>query len=458
MSSNVSTLEPINLSIVLGNTPVDQKSFNLPIIFGIKQPTYFLDVLKDAAGLIWKAVTAGVVYIAVEYVVSGNSTSLSVTVSGSGTQADPSIITVNVATDASGNATSTANEIKLAAEAAAGVAGTTPIVTVDLALDPGDGVVSAFAQASLDYERYMEITGADDLLGLGFIATDDEYLAASALFSQNPSPATCAVYLLTAWANLQTEIAALRDTGKDAFYKVIGTTRDKAEMQSLSDYLATIGKQYFGCTDDITVLTNRNQQREYFLLHKDPTNFPEARWVGAAAARQIGSFNYAYLLLNGVINSGFSNSDSSSILSDKGNLIMRYGGKDVTYPGISTAGVYADVVANRDLLEARLQEAIASTFINNDIIPYTTEGFDVMEAAMRQVFDNLAAMKIVAPVLTSDDKTRSDLGKYQYILTFPQSVDVIPDNDRNNRKLPLVTFSARLSGAINTMDVSGVLT
>ncbi|MCE9500563.1 MAG: hypothetical protein K8R21_08705, partial [Leptospira sp.] len=154
---NVSKIDPIRITIQLKNTPIAQKSFNLPIIFGVTAPTYFLQVLSSTAGLIWKAALTGVRYIEVKYVVSGNNTSLSVTRSGTGISGDPYIITVNIATNGSGAATSTAHAVKLAAEAVANVAGGSKIVDIAEVVSGGEGVVSAFTQAPLTYERYMEI-------------------------------------------------------------------------------------------------------------------------------------------------------------------------------------------------------------------------------------------------------------------------------------------------------------
>ncbi|WP_235596481.1 BON domain-containing protein, partial [Leptospira weilii] len=227
-------------------------------------------------------------------------------------------ITVNVATNGTGVATSAAHQIKLAAEAVSNIAGVTKIVDVIEVANAGSGVVSAFTQTALGYERYMEITSADDLLELGFLSTDKEYIQATKIFRQTPRPKTVAVYLLTAWANAAAEIAALRNTGKDAWFKTIATTHIKSEICALGDYLASIEKMYFACTDDLTTLVGRNSIWEYITLHKNPDSFPEAAWVGNTAPRRVGSYNYAYLPLDGVENSGYTDSQTSSIFSDKG--------------------------------------------------------------------------------------------------------------------------------------------
>ncbi|TGM00535.1 DUF3383 family protein [Leptospira barantonii] len=457
-AQTVSKIEPISINLFLRNTPVSQMGFGLPLILGVKAPTYSLQVSSGPSGLIWKSVTSGNVFIQVKYVVAGNNTALSVVRSGTGTENDPYVVSVNVATDAGGVATSTAHQIKLAAEAVSNIAGATKIVDVIETASAGSGIVFAFAQAPLAFERYMEISSADDLLGMGFVSSDKEYLQATKIFRQTPRPKTVAVFLLTSWANAAVEIAALRNSGKDAWFKTTATTHTKSEIQALGDYLASIEKMFFACTDDVTVLTGRNSIWEYFTIHKNPDSFPEAAWVGNSAPRRVGSYNYAYLPLDGVENSGYTNSQTSSIFADGGNLIVDFGGKQVPYPGVSTGNVYADVVENRSWLKARLKENITSLFLNSDVVPYTIQGIQMIEARMREVFSQAGVQGIIAPVENESDKTRSDLGDYQYKIHLPETIDEIPTNDRNNRILPNITFSCRLRGAINEVDIDGELT
>lgn len=86
--------------------------------------------------------------IRIRYVVSGTGTSLSVDVVGTD-------ITVNVATDGSGNPTSTAADIKTALEADPSAA-----ALIDIANDAGNdgsGVVAAFAYANLSGGAWGEV-------------------------------------------------------------------------------------------------------------------------------------------------------------------------------------------------------------------------------------------------------------------------------------------------------------
>lgn len=448
-----SKIEPIKVNIQLGNTPVAQTTFDLALLLGVKAPNYFANILTGESGLKLTAKSAGVTFINVRYLVAGNNTALSVTRSGAGTSNDPYIITVNIATSAGGAPTSTASQVKTAIE---GSADANAIIEVALLGQAGSGVVVAVSTTTLSYERYMEISSADDLLELGFVNTDLEYKKAQAFFAQNNAPSRLAVYLLTAWNQIETEIAALRNLGNDSWYKVFGTTNTKAEIITNSNYLASIKKRYVGLTSDITLLVGRNQERELLIFHSDPSNHPDARYLGDTVARPVGSYNPAYLRLAGVTNSGFSNSTTISIIDDKGNVIALFSGFQVFWPGITTGGAYDDVIDIRDWLQARLKEDVSSVFLNNPKIGYTPTSIALITTAMRDRFTSAGNSGMIATVETEEDLTRSDLGDFQYKIIVPD-FDSIPENDRDNRVFPPIKFKVRLQGAINSVDIEGEL-
>ncbi len=450
-----SIIEPIVVNISLANAAVAQTNFGLALLLDTKAPLYFANLLSGESGLNWKAKAAGPVFINIVYVVSGNNTALSVALTGLGTSESPYLITVNLATNGGGVATSTASAVKTAAEAVAEVAA---LVTIALIGTTGNVALVAVASTPLAYERYMEILGADDLLALGFLSSDAAYKKAQAFFEQDDAPGKLAVYLLTAWSAIETEIAALRNNGFNSWYKVFGTTNTKSEIILNSNYMASIRKRYVGLTSDITILAGRNQSREILILHSDPSNHTDARLLGATVALEPGTFNYAYLRLSGATNSAFTNSQVSSIIEDKGNLIVNFSGFQVFWKGMTTSGAWADIIDLKDWLETRLLEDVSALFLNNRKIGYTLTDVSKVESTMRTRLDSSAKAGKIAPVESDDDRTRSDMGAYQYKIDLPNSIAEIPANEINNRNFPEIKFSARLVGAINEMDIQGVFT
>lgn len=449
----VSTIEPIKVNIQLGNTPVAQTTFDLALLIGVKVPSFFANILSGESGLKFTAKTPGQVYINIVYTVSGQNTVLGANRTGNGTSTDPYVIDLRVGTNANSLPTSTASDIRIAAKAVIDI---DQIVDIEFLGTDGSGVVSAVEATPLAYERYIEISSADDLLELGFVDTDLEYKKAQAFFAQSSAPSRLAVFLLTAWKNVETEIAALRNRGKDTWYKVFGTTNAKADIIKNSNYFASIKKRYVGLTSDITILVGRNENRELLILHSDPSNHADARFLGETVARPVGSFNPAYLKLNGATNSGYTTSATNSILNDKGNIIALFSGFEVFWPGKTTGGAYDDVIDIRDWLQAGLKEDVSSVFLNNQKIGWTPSSLSLIVSAMRDRFTSAGQAGIIARVETEEDLTRSDLADFQYKLFVPD-FDSIPDNDRDNRKFPPIKFRARLQGAINTVDIEGEL-
>lgn len=449
----MSEIQPASINIFLNTLPVGQKGFGMPLVLDNKAVKYYSKILTVNSGLKWTSRTGGVVYVHVVYVVSGNNTVLAVARTGAGTSVSPYLITVTVGTDGAGLPTSTATQVKTAAEAVSNVAGVTGIVDISL-IGTGAGVVSAVAETTLSYERYLEITDAGDLLtGDGnILSSDDVYKACVAIFSQSPRPAKVSIYFVIDYANIATEIANLINSGKNAWYKVGTTSRSITNIHLVADTIGALEKQFFGCNDDIAVLSNRTLLREIYLMHKTPGSFPEFAWIGRTSPEQPGSITYAYKQLSGITESGYSKTETTGITASNGNVVADYKGVHVTYEGKTMSGQYIDILDARDYVKARLEEAIASMNINNAKIPFTQAGFRMYEKYMSEVLNEAGKIGIIAPVETEDDQTRSSQGKWQWKLTFPDTVSDVPTNDRANRKLS-ITGSLRVQGAIHTVDI-----
>lgn len=205
----MSEINNINISIALSTLPLAQKGFGLIMIAG--------DTIRQ-----------------VKYVVSGNNTPLAVTRTGSGTSSSPHIITVVVETNASGLPISTSAQIKTAAEAVSNVAGASKIVDVLLVQASGDGVVSEFLQTPLIDKNgsFVEVTDADQLLdpSIGYQANDPEYKMAGQVFAGETRAEKVVVFKISSFANLVTDIATLRNSGKDDWYWLLITSRVKADI------------------------------------------------------------------------------------------------------------------------------------------------------------------------------------------------------------------------------------
>lgn len=304
-------------------------------------------------------------------------------------------------------------------------------------------------------KAYVEIVEGAELVDAGYTTEDAEYKMAQAFFSQNPRPEKLAVYRRINTDSITEALTALI-LEHNNWYALLITERTKAALNEAGTWVGSNEKIFIGCTDDETALSGRNQIREAYLLHSDPTTYPDAAWLGSCITYTPGSITWAYKKANGVTDSGFNTTDTNAIITN-GNVFGTLAGVVVSYPGITTGQEFIDIITARDYVVARLHEELSRILIITPKIPYTLQGFALVESAVRSVLKDAGTKGIIATVDSDEDKTRSDEMVYQYKIYTPRSLDEIPANDRANRKMPM-NFSFRIAGALHKIDVTGVVT
>jgi hypothetical protein len=304
---------------------------------------------------------------------------------------------------------------------------------------------------------FVEVSDADELLdsGIGFVSTDPEYKMAMAIFSQSPRLEKIAVCHISAFAQLATELAAYRNNGYDNWYYLLITSRDKNDIMLADEYINSLEKIGMFATHDKTI--NSTGERTIILISSHADEYPDAAWIGRCAAEKIGSITWDSKQLSGQKNSTISGLEQTTILANNFNVLREMGGVVVTWEGKTASGQYIDNIQGRDYLKARLTEALQSLKINNKKIPMDGRGIALTEACMREVFRDAGRNGVIAPVVDSLDRAKSDLGDYQYKLSLPDSISGISTNDRANRKLLPITFTATVGGGINKFEINGIM-
>lgn len=309
---------------------------------------------------------------------------------------------------------------------------------------------------------YVEVADADELLdaSIGFTSTDAEYKMAAAIFSQSPRMDKVAVAFISQYAagigvGLVEELAALRNSGKDNWYWLLITDRTKENIAIADAYVNTLEKVGVFASADQTITSTG--ERTVILISNHADEYPDAAWVGRCGAVPIGSISWDSKQLNGQQNSGVTMSEQSTLLAGNFNLIREMGGVPVTWEGKTISGQYIDNINGRDFLKARLTEAFQSLKINSNKLPMDLNGLAMIEAKLREVFRDAGRQGVIAPVVGGNDKDYSDMGDYQYKLSLPEDISAISINDRANRKVSAITFSAKVGGGINKIEINGTL-
>jgi len=304
-------------------------------------------------------------------------------------------------------------------------------------------------------EKYYEFSSLQEMADSDFTASDAEYKMCGAMFAQSPRPDKIAVYIRDDSDSISTALSSLVTTHND-WYALLITERDKSSLQEAGTWALQNEKMFFGCTDDLTALENRNNMREAYLLHTSPTIYPEAAWVGLCLPQDIGSITWKWKSPTGISAATFSTTQLTQIRNNKGNAVTQRSGVVYVNEGITTGGEYIDVIMSRDYVKARLEEGLFGLLIRNKKIPYDNNGFAMIEAAMREVFIDCGRRGIIAKVATEDDAKYSDEGAYMYTVTIPER-NQIPANDRAERIVSGVEFSFVIAGAAHKVRIEGTI-
>lgn len=421
----------ISINIALNTLPIAQKGFGLPLIVGATLPDN-LDLI-GAINKVGGYVEDDEVIVVDGFTDSGNPIAVGDKFTVAGETGSP-LHTVESTTKTSGNTTGITFDPPLASSVA------------------DNAVVTVIKETE---NVYVEITDADQLLELGYTVDDPEYKMAQTVFSQSPRLEKVAVAYIPSFSQIATKLGELRNSGKDDWYYLFITSRLKADIALADTYINSLEKIGIFSSSDQTITSSGERTFIYITNHND--EYPDAAIVGKCAGETVGQVSWDSKQLNGISNSDVTMSEQSTLLAANFNLIRKMGGVNVSWEGKTMSGQYIDSVISRDYLKARFIEALQSLKINNKKIPFDQRGIGMTEASLRSVFDEAGLNGVIRTVAVEADRAHSDLGKYQYILTLPESVDAISPANRGNRVISPIVFSAKLAGSINTFVINGSL-
>ena len=207
-------------------------------------------------------------------------------------------------------------------------------------------------------------------------------------------------------------------------------------------------------TDTGYLLYNGNYYRTHWWYHKDAnTDFPETAVMARCFAIEPGGETWANRKLAAVTADGLNDGQYQAITNKNGNTFERFRNVSITQNGKVAAGEYIDVIRFRDWLQEEITVNVFNALINRDKIPYTDEGIAVVEAQIRKALQLGVRRGGIAPD-EYDENGNTNLG---YTVEVPLAAS-ISANQKASRVLNDVKFTARLSGAIHVVKITGSLT
>ena len=241
------------------------------------------------------------------------------------------------------------------------------------------------------------------------------------------------------------------------WYCAILTSNIEADILSAASKIETLKRFLIVRTSDLDVLDSANTgsvlyqlkalnyDRTALIWNTDTiTKFIDAAWSGRMLPTIPGSENWAWKTLKGVVADEI-NVDGVKV--NNGNTYEIFAGRSCTGLGKCVSGEYIDIIRGADWLKSRLQENIFSLLINSEKVPMENAGVDIVENAIREIFEQAVQNGFIA---------KDSDGKGLYSIAVPDIADV-PIADRIARHLSGITFAGTLAGAINKIGITGNL-
>lgn len=299
------------------------------------------------------------------------------------------------------------------------------------------------------YKEYVDLPE----IGVDFGTSSNTYKLAAAILGQTPQVekiATLGVLATegtTPMSTITAKLDELRLTN-DEWYYLTCTGHADATITALAAWIETTKKMYFASTSSKTLPGTLNAERTVCLVHPTPSQYPAEAWVGLGAPKDVGSFTWTFKTLNGIDPSGYNATDIDAIEANNASTYIKEGGVNITSKGVTTSGEYIDIIQGQDFITTRMTENVFSLLVNTDKVPYTPQGIAQVVAEIEKTIIDAGKQGIVA---TDVD------GKYIFSVDAP-GINDISNADKASRKLPNINWSATIAGAIEDVDIKGVLT
>jgi hypothetical protein len=263
----------------------------------------------------------------------------------------------------------------------------------------------------------------------------------------------------TADATVATDYATIKAVFND-FYGVLLTSKATLEITALAAAVEA-DRKLFGAAsqdDDIPADTGGNlgetldtagYNRTYLIYHpKASLQHPEAAWMGERFPSDPGTSTWKFKTLAGVdftvlTDTELNNLGFTEVPGIHVNHYTRVGGVSIMQEGWASSGRFIDITRFIDWLHARIQESLFGVLVNVEKVPQTDEGIALVQNAI----EGPLKLGVKRGGLAADPAP---------LVTAPKIADV-PANDKTNRLLPDITFTARLAGAFHKIQIVGTV-
>ncbi len=259
---------------------------------------------------------------------------------------------------------------------------------------------------------------------------------------------------VTAEQNIATDLNLIRAADGD-WYGLVIDSPSSAEIADAAAWAETQRVIFVPQSADTDVLSSSTTDlfsdlqdlsyaRTIPLYHHVQNSYAGAGWLGLMLTYTPGQATWAFKSIAGSAVSTLSETEISNLKAKSANYYTTIGGVPITMDGVSSGAEFADITVFVDWLRARLTERIFALLVNLAKLPYTDASVDLVRSEiLAQLQQGIAVGGLAddpAPVVDAP------------------LVSEVSAQDRAARLLPDITFTARLAGAIHSIDIRGNLT
>lgn len=343
-------------------------------------------------------------------------------------------------------------------------------------------LTSVVVAGQLDASNRTKVYGSMEEVAVDHAAGTEVYEALEAAFSQNPRPLQVKVGFVTLdgtpiAAELTTQLDAIYDADQEWYWIAItALMRDQAYLDGLVEWVEAKNKIAILDSNDVghltvgntTALGSRHQgtvERTAVFYHDDADEYPGVALAGLLGTYNFDQANTAYTakfkrlrsvspvnLGSAAIQSitGFTPALGQSEAA--GHMVNTYvdiGGRDFVIEGsMLTPNVFIDEIHATDWIIARTEEETLAILLNNDRVPYTDAGMELLASGARTVMRIADRAGLIANDLDEE-------GNYSpaVVFTIPSVFDV-PASQRKARIAPEIAITFRYAGAVHYTTIN----
>jgi hypothetical protein len=166
--------------------------------------------------------------------------------------------------------------------------------------------------------------------------------------------------------------------------------------------------------------------------------------VGLMAPKNPGSATWKFKNLSGIGADELNDTDRTNLRDKNVNFYEEVAGVSIiSSEGVVASGEYIDIMRGTDWIQARIEESVYQTLIDNEKVPYTDKGISAIQNKIEGVLEDA----ITQGILTSDPAP-------QVIVPLAAEVDKA---DKGIRLLDGIEFTGFYAGAVHKVRMSGTL-